>query len=207
MCTVPQIFDDAEENGVKDFYWCIDRSIKSCQRSCPEDRSFDKHPPTVQPQEWIIYVVFVIVHPSQQFRLDIDRRPFWVVFTQQSSASYKFIDPVLGIRIFGTTICLLVLYILGYTQTSQFHLILDFLECLRPRTRNTGLWIFILSDYQRQDGDSSPRRDCENQHHFLSLVVYHQHGIFYMGDFHFRRCGRRLRFEQGCPLGHSSRRS
>ena len=139
MCTVPQIFDDTEENGVKDFHWCIDRSIKSCQKLCSADRSFDKHPPTVQPQEWVVYVVFVIVHPSQQFCLDIDRHPFWVVFAQQSSTSYKFIDPILCICIFGTTICLLILYVLRYTQTSQFNLFLDFFQCFCPRTRNAGL--------------------------------------------------------------------
>ncbi len=53
---------------------------------------------------------------------------------QQSRTSYKLVDPELGVGIFRTSLGLMILDILGYTQTGQCNLRLDVFEgpCSRP---------------------------------------------------------------------------
>jgi hypothetical protein len=79
------------------------------------------------------------MHPGQQFSLNISCSPFRVGVAQCSSTSYKLIDPELGVSIFDTILSLLILYILGDTQTGQFDLRLNICEDPFSRTRNAGL--------------------------------------------------------------------
>ena len=79
------------------------------------------------------------MHPGQQFSLNISCSPFRVGVAQCSSMSYKLIDPELGVSIFDTILSLLILYILGDTQTGQFHLGLDVGEDPFSRASNTSL--------------------------------------------------------------------
>ena len=58
---------------------------------------------------------------------------------QYSRMSYKVVNPELGVHIFDTILSLLVLYILGDTQTGQFNLGFDIQEDPFCRVSNTGL--------------------------------------------------------------------
>ena len=86
------------------------------------------------------------MYPGQQFGLNIKRSPFRVAFAQGSGTSYKLIDPELGVSIFDTILSLLILYILGDTQTGQFDLRLDIRKDPFSRTSNTSL--NISNQYQ-----------------------------------------------------------
>ena len=62
-----------------------------------------------------------------------------MVLAQYSRTSYKVVNPELGIGVFDTILSLLVLYILGDTQTGQFNLGFDIREDPFCGTSNTGL--------------------------------------------------------------------
>jgi hypothetical protein len=98
---------------------------------------------TIYCQEWIINITFVLMHPSQQFGLDINCSLSRVVLAQRSGARYEVINPKLGITIFDTIFSLLILHILGNAQTGQFHLGLDVGEDPFSRASNTSLNISI----------------------------------------------------------------
>ena len=83
------------------------------------------------------------MHPGQQFGLDINCSPFGVILAQCSCTSYKVIDPELSVTIFNTILSLLILYILGNTQTGQFDLELDIRKGPFSRASNTSLEISI----------------------------------------------------------------
>lgn len=124
MRAVPQVFDNAQKNGVKDFHRSIKRRIEPCQifNQTAAGLSIIRRVLTIQCQKWIINITFILMHPSQQFSLDINCSPFRVVLAQCSSSSYKVIDPELGVTIFDTILSLLILYILSDTETCQFNL-------------------------------------------------------------------------------------
>jgi hypothetical protein len=62
-----------------------------------------------------------------------------MALAQCSGARYEVINPELGVTIFDTIFSLLILYILGDTQTGQFHLGLDVGEDSFSRASNTSL--------------------------------------------------------------------
>ena len=148
------------------------------------------------------------MHPDQQCVLNFSRTLLRVVLAQCSCATYKVVNPVLGISIFDASVGLLILYRLCDTQTSQFNLMLDFFQDFIARSKSSRLYILKGSRvWIMTNGGSPPWIGHETQYLFLYIAVCHQHGIFYMDDFHFHRCGRRLRSEQGCHLDHSLHRS
>lgn len=81
----------------------------------------------------------MLLYPGQQFALYISCSPFRVVLAQCSCARYKGINPVLGISVFDTVLGLLILDILGNTQTGQFNLILDIRKDTFSRTGGSRL--------------------------------------------------------------------
>jgi hypothetical protein len=83
------------------------------------------------------------MYPDQQFGLDIKCSPFRVVLAQYLCTSYKVINPELSVSIFDAILSLLILYILGDTQTGQFNLVLDIYEGLFCRTGDASLNISI----------------------------------------------------------------
>ena len=143
MRTMPQVFDNTHKNGVKNFHRSINSRIEPCQKNQLGGCAIIRQVLTIQCQKWIIDTTFVLVHPDQQFGLDINCSPFRVVLAQCSSTSYKVINPELGITIFDTILGLLILYILGNTQTGQFDLGLDIQEDPFSGTSNTSLDISI----------------------------------------------------------------
>src|SRR6266705_2738591 len=136
---MPQILDNTQKNGVKNFYRSIQSGIEPCEKLyyLGDDRVFIGQILTIQCQKWIIDITFILMHPGQQFSLNINCCLPRVVFAQYSSTSYKVINPELSVTIFDTILSLLVLYILGNTQTGQFNLGLDIQEDPLGRTRNT----------------------------------------------------------------------
>jgi hypothetical protein len=87
-------------------------------RNQPDDNSVFRHMLTIQCQKRIIDITFILMYPSQQFSLDINCSPSRMILVQCSSTrSYKIINPELSVTIFDTILSLLILYILGDTQT------------------------------------------------------------------------------------------
>ena len=144
------------------------------------------------------------MHPDQQCVLNFSRTLLRVVLAQCSCATYKVVNPVLGISIFDASVGLLILYRLCDTQTSQFNLMLDFFQDFIARSKSSRLYILKGSRvWIMTNGGSPPWIGHETQYLFLYIAVCHQHGIFYKGNFPCFQCARRLHFVQGYLLGRN----
>ena len=104
----------------------------------------DREVLTIQLQKWIINVTFMLLHPGEQFALNISRSPSRVFLAQCSCSSYQVINPILGVSIFDTRLGLLILHMLCNTQTGQLDLVLDLRDNLFGRTSITRLDISLL---------------------------------------------------------------
>jgi len=114
---MPEVLDDTQKNGVENFHRSIKSRIESYE-NISSDRTFILGQAlTIQCQKWIIYVTLIIMHPGQQFGLNISHSPSRMILAQCSGTSYKFINPKLSITVFDTVLSLQILYILGNTQT------------------------------------------------------------------------------------------
>ena len=144
MRAMPQVFHDTEKNGVKNFHRSINSSIEPCRISKSDgDSKINREVLTIQLQKWIINLTFVFLHPGEQFALNISRSPFRMFLAQCTCSIYQVINPILGISIFDASLCLLILHILGNTQTGQLDLVLDIQDDLFSRTSITRLDISI----------------------------------------------------------------
>ena len=132
---MPQVLHNTQKNSMKNFHWSINSSIEPCRTLKSDgDSKIDRKVLTIQLQKWIINVTFMLLHPGEQFALNIDCSPSRVFLAQCSCSIYQVINPILGVSIFDTSLCLLILHILGDTQTGQFHLVLDIQDDFFSRT-------------------------------------------------------------------------
>ena len=99
-----------------------------------DNSKIDRKVLTIQLQKWIINLTFMLLNPSEQFALNISCRPSRVFLVQCSCSIYQVINPILRVSIFDTSLSLLVLHMLGDTQTGQLDLVLDIQDDFFSRT-------------------------------------------------------------------------
>ena len=144
MCAMPQVFNNTQKNGVKDFHRSINSGIKPCRLLKSDSNCVIRREVlTVQLQKWIINLTFMLLHPGEQFALDINRSPSRVFLAQCSCSLYQVINPILGVSIFDTSFSLLVFHILGNTQTGQLDLVLNLQDGLFCRSSTARLDILF----------------------------------------------------------------
>ena len=124
MTTMPYIFDDAEEDGVENFDWCVFCWIKTCCKcECVASKDLEQIlQPTFEGQKAIVNLVLMGGNPLQKLLLDTFNGSVGLVHFDLPCTVDEFIYPVLCISILDSCCRLLLLDTFRNSTTGECHL-------------------------------------------------------------------------------------